>query len=121
MDIQAKRKLVTDEIVAEFMRPRPLSNSAKSKTKPKYSTVPTDICERLDDYLSDRSYLEAYEFSEVDAAVMSSLSTNSSSSQSFVHFNRWFRHITALTSSGASPKKSPREAFEVIEGKFGAV
>ena len=72
---QARRKTVSDSLVLEFMRPRPLNFMSKSKasshmkkTKP---FLEDPALEKLEIHLRDFSYVYGYEFSDLDLKVAS--------------------------------------------------
>ena len=101
---QARRKTVTDNLVLEFMRPRPLNFMSQSKSsslmKKAKPFLEDPALEKLEIYLRDFSYVYGYEFSDLDIKVGSHID-DSSLPASFVNIKRWLNHISGQ--DGASP------------------
>jgi hypothetical protein len=104
---QEQRKLVTDEILDEFMRPRMLKWGA-SAAKTQQQTGPTLTREEtigLNVYLSSRSYMIGFCLSEADSLVRGRLQKDVSSSklqQDFPHVARWMRYVDAAAATATA-------------------
>lgn len=102
---QEKRRFVTDDMVLEFMRPRPLNFQTKPKPMAK---VPPFLQEKdllkLEEHLRDHSYIYGHQFSDVDVLVSSHV--NDLNVSAFVNVNRWLCHVTCLEDKPLTVAKS---------------
>ncbi len=114
LDIQAKRKLVTDEVVAEFMRPRKLNWSSK-QAKVQKPQLSQEQLSRLNSRLEERSYLAGYEFSTLDESVAASCQVSSD----LPHLSRWKRHVQFLVEEGQTPSKVDKQVAVKIKEAIG--
>jgi translation elongation factor EF-1beta len=69
---------------------------------------------KLNDYLESRTYLEGYQASQTDLAVLAVVGTQPNA-KSYPHASRWFRHISSFSDvaranlPGSAPKLSKTE------------
>ena len=96
---QAQRKNITDQLVLEYMKPRPLNmTTGKQITCSKGITklepfLNKDSLDQLESRLASQSYIHGYQFSDVDVIVASHINALPSTN-SYVHVNRWLSHVT---------------------------
>ncbi len=122
LDIQQKRKAVTDDIVAEFMRPRKLAwrQGGKSKGEHNKKMLSEGQLASLDEYLELRSYLVGYEFSSVDEIVASTYHhAAAGATDKFPHFARWMHHVKVLLAEGHQQWKPEKAVVERLKEELG--
>lgn len=120
---QEARKKLTDEDVLEFMRPRPLkwNQPLNLKMDPKLTKLSDESIKKLNDSLTDSSYVRGHEFSDGDVLLFSHLKGQTfESDQSMTNIHRWERHISnLLKSDGVSPLKLPKDVMKALKSEYG--
>ena len=116
LDIQEKKKAVTDQVVAEFMRPRRLHCGRKSS---KGKELTAEQLTALNNHLEERSYLVGHELSSADEAVVSAYECRLVTADSFPHLRRWRRHVEALLDQGLKAKKLSKDVLEETMQRLG--
>ncbi len=114
-ELQQQRKLVTDEILAEFMRPRPLKWGAQKRRPAAGEQVLTKgQTSALNAYLAGRSYLVGFALSEADVSVRARLD----SSSGHPHIARWMKHVDELVVD-AKPAKVSADVMADLKSELG--
>jgi len=118
-DHQAQRKNVTDQLVLDYMKPRPLSGSASKAQKqiPLKKSEPflsKDSLDLLESRLAFQSYIHGYQFSDIDVVVSSHINELPTS---YIHVNRWLTHIT---NQEDKPEVAPKNVKSDLLANFGS-
>ena len=116
---QAQRKNITDQLVLDYMKPRPLSGSntkiqkqiPSKRSEPFLNKVSLDL---LESRLASQSYVYGYQFSDIDVKFASHINELPSS---YVHVNRWLSHIT---NQEDKPEVAPKNVKSDLLANFGA-
>jgi len=115
---QAQRKNITDQLVLDYMKPRPLSGSntkiqkqiPSKRSEPFLNKVSLDL---LESRLASQSYVYGYQFSDIDVKFASHINELPSS---YVHVNRWLSHIT---NQEDKPEVAPKNVKSDLLANFG--
>ena len=132
---QRRRKTITDEMVLEFMTPRPMTNWKRPlniKIDPKLKVLPDEMIKTLDENLADKSYVFGDFFSDADVLLFSHLhitekgKENEMTKDLGVNVSRWKSHVKNLLSSNETndvetyrPKKLPKDDIKSVKKLYG--
>jgi len=114
-NIQERRKLVTDDMVKEFMRPRKLFwGKDKHPGVATTCTLSDSALARLEERFLNYSYADGYQYSEVDMALLKRIgSLTQQQEEAFPNLQRWKRHVIVLVEEEVAAGKV-KKAGEVV-------
>ena len=118
MSFQAARKLLTDDDVREFMRPRGLKwNKPLSITiDPKLGPLSPESMSKLEEALTDASYVADNKFSDADVLLYQHVTKND---QTSANVGRWKEHVTTLLKDDVVvPQKTPKDVIKSIKASY---
>jgi len=119
---QTQRKTITDQQVMEYMKPRPLngtptaSSAAAFIKKSEQPFLNKDSLDWLDSRLAFQSYVHGYQLSDVDVIVANHINELPTS---YVHVNRWFKHVTNQEDKPSEIAKLPKNVKSDLLAHFG--
>ena len=129
---QKRRKTITDEMVAEFMTPRPLNwkKPLNIKIDPKLKALPQDTLKMMNENLADKSYICGNGFTEADVLLFSHLHVTEKENkpaegeEKFENVTRWQSHVKNLLSGNeppedCQPKKLTKEDIKGVKKLYG--
>ena len=130
---QKRRKTISDEMVFEFMEPRPLNfqRPLNIKSDANLNLLPQDSLKLLNQHLADKSYIHENTFSEADTLLFSHLYVTekvkevkpiTDGVQELANVSRWESHIKNLLSSSEhqqEPKKLSKEEMKRVKKLYG--
>ncbi len=96
LDIQEKKRKISEEVVFEYMRPRRLKWTRKDEPSPKVEGASEpETWDRLNELLADQSYLNGHKMGSEDISMAHSLPEEALSRSLRPHLARWARHVRA--------------------------
>ena len=113
---QEKRKNVTDQMVLEYMSPRPLNFPTKEKSKKIKPFLEAANLTNLEAMLETQSYVYEYMFSELDVVIASHVDENGI--DSFTNIKRWLHHVDSQEEKPLNVAKSVKNSFLSQFGKL---
>ena len=116
--LQAARKLLTDDDVREFMRPRPLkwNKPLSIQLDPKLGPLSPESMAKLEEALTEASYVTDNKFSDADVLLYQHVTKND---QTSANVGRWKEHVTdLLKNDSVVPQKLPKDAIKSIKSTF---
>jgi glutathione S-transferase len=118
-NIQKTRVGVSDEDVAEFMRPRQLRVSARLPASNEPPLTSKQM-EALNAYLETKSYVVGHAISLADSSLAARVASNSGALSNLPHVSRWLSHVRKRLATGESfPSNKDKSALESLQASLG--
>jgi len=119
---QAARKILSDDDVREFMRPRPLkwNKPLNIKIDPKLGPLAPQSMAKLNEALKEGSYLQDEKFSDADVLMYQHVVKNEELEKcGMENVQRWKSHVTnLLKDDSVVPQKLPKDVMKSIKSTY---